>query len=348
MSNVVNIDSLNRQAVTYDPYLRTLPFQTLEEITAKFGFSVMEITGKHVKTSFHRRGGLMKPYSTEVIDKESPEVGKLVESELSLAKAYCSIFDHIDNYKSVNVLSNAGEKVDNKTKKHPLEKQILENVVRTWSEDVVDTIFFGERDTADQSPMGAFDGIETKLTALITAGEVSTAKGNLIESGDIVYPTDASTAALDSVVAWFRAINPKMRRNKRLLWIVPEGVLLSVIQAIDNKLQYRSVATAEHVKDYLKVHALVNNLEIITDPCLGTGKRWYLTQPGNFDFGMNTKSDGQFVQVRNPKIDPNIVQFWIQAEYGTRINEHHSSVLAVNELAAVASPLSGDYQIAAS
>ena len=58
---------------------------------------------------------------------------------------------------------------------------------------------------------------------------------------------------------------------------------------------------------------------------------------------MNTPGDQRFVQVRNPYEDPNIVQFWMQFESGTRVNSLNSKVLMVNQGTATANQLSGDY-----
>jgi len=341
----VNITSLNRAAETYDNQLRTLPFFTLEEVFTLFKLNVLEVSGKHIRTTFERKGGIMKPYSAEVTDKDTEEIGRIKEATLQTEMAYCSIFDSIHNYKDVNVLSNAGEKVDNKTKKHPLERKILETIVRTWSEDVLDAMFFAERNTDDMSPLGAFNGYETLLLEHISDGEISTAKGNLIESGAITEPDDEEdTAAIDTIIGWFKQLNPKLRRQN-LLWLVPETVLFPVLASLENKLRFRSVATLQDLVNYIKIHAMIPKVDIMTHPCLGSGQRWYVNAVGNMDFGMNTKTDGQFVQVRAPLKDPNIAQFWIQAEYGARWNELHAKMFACNDQAAISNPLSGDYTL---
>lgn len=346
ISNSVNVTSLNREAKDYDSTLRTLPYFTLEELIKKFKMNVLQISGEHIRTTFQRRSGIMKPYSTTVTEDNSEEIGKVVESKLKTEMAYCQLVDSILNYKEVKVLSNAGEKIDNKTKKHPLERKILETVVRTWSEDVVDAAFFGERDTTDLSPLGSFDGFETKILGLISDGEISAAKGNLINSGEITDPANnEDTDALDAVVTWFKSLNPKLRKQ-HMIWMVPETVLFRVLASLDNKMHNRVVVTMQHLVDYLKTHAWAQKLDIVSDTALGTGQRWYVTVPGNMDFGMNTMTDGQFVQVRNIHKDPNLVQFWIQAEYGTRWIEWHPKMFACNEQAAIANSLSGDYDAA--
>lgn len=346
ITKTVDVTSLNRASDVYDNALRTLPFFTLEDLISRLKLNVLELSGKHIRTTFERKSGIMKPYSGQVTQENREEIGRVKESTLQMEMAYCSLSDNIQNYKAVNVLSNAGEKVDNKSKKHPLEKKILETVVRTWSEDVIDALFFAERDTTDVSPLGAFDGFETKLTGLISDGEVSTGKGNLITSGAISDPDNSSdTEAIDAIVAWFKNLDAKLRRQP-IVWMVPENVYFSVLMSLDNKLSSRTIATKEDLINFIKIHANISKLDIVTDPCFGTGQRWYVTVAGNMDLGMNTKTDDKFVKVRNIKLDPNEVQFWIQAEYGTRWIEWHPKMFACNEQAAIANSLSGDYDAA--
>ena len=82
---------------------------------------------------------------------------------------------------------------------------------------------------------------------------------------------------------------------------------------------------------------------IVRSAIMGTGQRIILTVPGNFDFGMNTLGDEDFVQVRNPYEDPNEIQFWIQGDYGCRIRSYHEKAFLVNDGSPVANALSGDY-----
>jgi hypothetical protein len=342
----VSIASLQRYSVEYDNVIRTLPHFTLEEIYQKFKMNVLEIDKTHKKVSFERSGTLLKPYSGSVTGQNKQEIGKVKEMGLTIEKSYISIWDNITNYEDVKVLSNAGEKVDNKTKKHPLEKQIFDALTKTVAEDVIFSMFPAERDTTNLTPLGAFDGYDTLVTQFISAGEISIAKGNLIESGEIVAPANINdVAALTAVVNWFKQLHPAFKRQK-LMWIVPDAVLLPVLQALDNKHQARKVIDENDLKQYLRVHAAIPYLDIVNDPCLGTGQRMYVTVPGNMDFGVNTKTDRQFVQVLQSVEDPNDAHFWIQADFGCRWNHIHPKMFACNERAFVAANLSGDYRAA--
>lgn len=344
MSKLVTVSSLQRYAVEYDNVIRTLPHFVLEEIVRKFRMNVLEIDKTHKRVSFERKGNLLKPYAGTVTAEHSEEVGRVKEMPLTIEKSYISMWDNITNYEDVKVLSNKGEKVDNKLKKHPIEKQIFDALAKTLAEDVIFSMFPAERDTANLSPLGAFDGFETLIGNFIASTDISEAKGNLIESGVFANPTGANdVSALNSIVAWFKKLHPALKRQQ-LIWIVPDAVLLPVMQALDNKHQARVVVDEAVLKQYLRVHAGIPFLEIVNDPCLGSGQRFYVTVPGNLDFGVNTMSDNQFVQVLQSNLDPNRVHFWIQADFGFRWNHIHPKMFACNEQPFVGVSLSGDYQ----
>ena len=61
------------------------------------------------------------------------------------------------------------------------------------------------------------------------------------------------------------------------------------------------------------------------------------------DFGVNTKKATRFVQIRDIFEDPNEVQFWLQAGYGTRFQDIHPKVFQINEFTNEGVDLAGDY-----
>lgn len=68
-----------------------------------------------------------------------------------------------------------------------------------------------------------------------------------------------------------------------------------------------------------------------------------LIRPGMLDFGVNTKKATRFVQIRDIFEDPNEVQFWLQAGYGTRFQDIHPKVFQINEFTNEGVDLAGDY-----
>ena len=344
MPPIVSIESLQRYAIDYDTVLRTLPHVTLEEIYQTLRLTVLEVANSHKRVTFERTGNILKPYSGNVTEQNEEEIGKIKEMELKVETAYFSIWDNILNYKSVKAVSNAGEKVNNQSKKHPMEKIIIDAIIKTWAEDIIYSMYAAERDTSNMSPLGAFDGYDTLVTKFIASGDISAGKGNLINSGSITAPTTTSdVTALNAIVDWFGKLHPQLTRQG-VLWYVNDAVLGPVMKALDNKHQSRKVVDYNDLIQYLKVYASVPKLEIINDPCLGTGQRFYATVKGNMDFGLNTQSDNKFVQIIQDIKDPNRFHAWIQAEIGCRWNHINPKMFACNEQAFVPVDLSGDYK----
>ena len=106
--------------------------------------------------------------------------------------------------------------------------------------------------------------------------------------------------------------------------------------------KFRSKPTTDEYGRF-ELYGSGGKCKLLRSNIMGTGQRIILTAPGNFDFGMDTLGDETFVQVRNPYEDPNLVQFWIQGKYGTRIRSIHEKVFQVNEGTPVGLQLSGDY-----
>ena len=342
----VSIESLQRENVNYQPVLQNLPALLLEPVLALLHANLLEVEGEDRRTNIRRKGMLMGPYVPGTSGASEKEIMKIIESSLKVDKCYIGLKDYIGNYKAKKVLSNQGEKIDNKSKKHPLEQEILNKQVTTFIEDFVVSMFHAERDDSGKTPLDSFDGLYTKLALLIAAGEISTAKGNLIETGAFVTPANSDDiAAYTKIVAWFEAFNPFLK-NVQFDWHVPQTVLSYIKKAYKNKVKAFKDPTLEEVLQAIKDDAMLSYVpNAIYSPILGTGQRMTATIPGNIDIGMNTKSDTQFVQVRSPYEDPNFVQFWIQGDFGTRWNDWHSKIFACNEQSSVANILlAGDYQ----
>lgn len=345
---VINIDDLTRAAKHYDPVLKTLPFLQLEPVLASLGIRFLEVKdGDNIEVNFERKGGLVKPYAVSTSDKDADqsEVGKFVEMALTPKKAYCALKDHIDNYETVKVLSNAGETVDQQKKNHPLERLILESKVRTVGEDLIDALFHSARDEDDASPMGISDGFFTLQTAFVAAGDIAAAKRNLREVGSLAAPDagdEETFVAYTNLVNWLRAQHPIMKKNAVNLYL-PTGVMLNVKDAASNKYRRIDRVSAPVLTELLREDTLIKNLNIVSDPCLGTGTRIFITTPGNLDYGMTKQSDKQFVQIRTPYADPNWVQFWIQFKLGQRFRVLHEKMFCMSEGTVESLSLSGDY-----
>ena len=344
MSNkALNVTALQRAAEQYDPTLRKLPYAVLMDTLDGLEINLLEVDGKDKVVMFHRKGSIAKPYVVGGTNTVSEgEIGKAIERELEPKECFTALKDHIMNYRNKRVISNQSEKVDNMQKRHPLELRIIESKIRTVGEDMIDAMFFAQRDNDDKSPMGMLDGFNELINKEIVAGEIATAKGNLFNTGTIAPPDDDDdTEAFTKVVGFLRSASPFLRR-KGVLYITNDA-LFNAMDALGNKLKYKNAMEFEVFVEHLRGLTQAPALRIITHEALGSGSRLLYTVPRNLDLGVGTKGEESFVQVRAPYEDPNIAQFWMQWTMGARVTSIHAKEFLVNDQTNTSTELSGDY-----
>lgn len=342
--SAVNVTSLQRAAEKYQKDFMVLPYALLIPALREIKLNMLEVDNKDIVIVKERAGGAARPYVAGGDVNYKGEISRLLERELQTYTAVAPIKDNITNYKTKRVLYDATkDKVNNKTKQHPLERDIIADIIATVGEDIIDALFHATRDTTDQSPMGMANGYNTLIDALVASGDIASAKGNLVACSDLTAPTDdAKLTAFISLRDWLRNIDHKWR-NKDVVLYIPYNSLINVKDALENKkVSYKDVTFA-NLLTQLREDCGIPNLQIVSHYCLGTGDRLILTQPGNLDLGMNTFSDVGFVQVRNPFEDANEIQFWTQFDIGMRVKNIHKRGFMVSDGSVTANPLSGDY-----
>lgn len=340
MASIVKISALSDTAIKYQKEFAMLPYAVMATELGRHGINLFpNVQYKHVITEWLRKQGIMKPYDTGVAISQMAEVADTKERVLEVLKAYASVQDNINNYQNIAVGSDVllGK---NQTKKHPLEKEIIMTIITTFGEDVLDALFAGVRDTSDQSPLGAFDGLDKKLDVAIAAGEITTGKGNLVSTGAIVAPTsDTDYTAFQQVLDFWRAADAQLRAKPSVL-LIPYDIYNFVCDAHFNKFKQKP---SEDSFGLAILPGTGGKCTMVPSNIMGNGDRIQLVAPGLIDFGMDSMSDNDFVQVRNVAEDPNIVQYWIQASYGTRYRSYHKKVLQINDGTPSGVQLSGDY-----
>jgi len=336
---IIDISTLSETANLIDRELKHLPYVELRETLGIHGINLIQnVQNKDTITNFFRKGGIAKPYVPGTV--EDNDLAKTQERILQVEKAYANVIDEPSRFKKTIV----GPDVllgKNKSKTHPWEVECLTSIVRTFGEDICDALFPAKRDVADRSPMGLFHGFDTLIDVDVTAGLISEDEGNIVETDEIKKPASDETDAYDQLLAFWRRAHPLLRQASTLL-LVPFDMGDAYDDAYFNK--YKTKPTMDNYNRSI-LDGSGGKCTIVRSLAMGTGQRIVLTVPGNFDFGMDTFSDGQFVTVRNIEKDPNFVQFWIQADYGCRIRNVHRKVFQINEGKPVPNALSGDYQI---
>ncbi len=334
----VDISTLQETAVRRQKDLKLLPYTVLKEVLGVHGINLLPgIQHKDTITDFLRKQGVMRPYNGGEV--EHSELGKTQEMTLEVEMAYASVKDNIQNYKEIAVGPDQllGK---NKSKKHPWNVLMISSVVKTFGEDLIDCLFPGERVEDGTTPLEAFDGFDTKMDAFITAQLIKAAAGNLVNTGDFVAPQNENDyGVLEQLLGFWRSSHSALRGKASILK-VPNHIADMYDDCFFNKFKQKPTVDIYGRSD---LHGTGKKCKLVRSNAMGSGQRIVLTAPGNFDFGMDTKGDEEFVQVRNPYEDPNLVQFWIQGKYGTRIRSIHQKVFQINEGTPVATQLSGDY-----
>lgn len=341
--SVVNITSLQRAAEKYQKDFMLLPYAMLIPTLKELKLNMLEVDNKDIVIVKERAGGAARPYVAGAPNYKG-EISRLLERELQTYTAIAPIKDNITNYKTKRVLYDASkDKVNNKTKQHPLERDIIADVITTVGEDIIDCLFHATRDVTDQTPQGMANGYHTIIDTLVAAGAITLAKGNLVNCGSLAAPADESDlTAFNSLKAWLRNIDHKWR-NKNVVLYIPYNSMYHVKDALENKKTSYKDVTFANVLTQLREDCGIPKLQIVSHYALGEGDRLMLTEPGNFDLGMNTFSDVGFVQVRDPFEDANEIQFWNQFDIGMRIKNLNKRGFMISDGSVTSNPLSGDY-----
>ena len=346
MANIITVDGLRKVAEKYDPILRQLPAWALTDIIKALRLNVMKVDMKNVITHERRKSGGTMPY---VPGAQITYTDKLLGYESADLEVFETVFktrENINNYKDTDVQFLGGQPVDNKTKKHPLEYKIIQTMVKTHAEDVGFSIFHSERNDEGDNPLSCFDGINCQIDRLFTAGSLTAARGNYAPTGAFNAPVDDSDcSAYENLVDFIGGAHNMLRSSigGNPLLYVTEAVMVNVRAAYRNKVKAFQMPSMDQVKDMIRQDALCPGLEFITHVALGYGHRVMLIKPRLLDFGWNTQAASRFVQIRDPFEDPNIVQSWLQASYGTRLRDWHEKVFRVNDQTNECLDLAGDY-----
>lgn len=336
---VINIDELKRYAKTYDGVLRVLPFFSLQEFAQRMKLNVIEVRDEDVLVNFRRKAGNTGPYKAGASISYPDEIGKIVEMSLKPELTVSRIKDNIQNYKEKRVISNAGEPVDHVSKRHPLEKTVIDNMVISHTEDVIFSAFFAERNEEVYSPLTAFTGFFPWIDHFKTTSDISLANGNLVPTGE--FGSGDGVDDYDRLVNFLRAAHPMLKRGAVLYY--SSSVELVCKEALRKKTSAFKRPTSEEFWEAVKDDAKFPMLQPVTHEAYGTGSALILAKPGMLDLGVNTRRASQFVQVRDIFEDPNDVQFWLQSAYGTRFQDVHRKVFQVNECTNQGVDLAGDY-----
>ncbi len=337
---LLDVEGLKRYAKDYDSVLRMLPLFTFKDFAAKMKLNIIEVQNEDVLTHYRRKAGNTGAYKTGAQINYPDELGKIVEMSLKTELTVSRIKDNVLNYGEKKYLSNAGESVDNVTKKHPLEKLYVDNIIKSHAEDITFSTFFASRDESQFSPLTAFTGFFPTIDALKMNNDINQANRNLVPTG--AFGSGDGVCDYDRLVNFIRQAHPLLKRNGAILYY-SDVIELVCVEALRVKTKSFSRPTSDEFWNCVKADAKCPGLQPITHEAYGSGSALILIKPGMLDMGVNTLKAANFVQIRDIYEDPNDIQMWLQAAYGTRIQDVHEKVFQINEFTNESVDLAGDY-----
>lgn len=334
----INVQSLNDSAIRMKPDLLKLPAMYLDTEMRQAG--IMTLSGIQYIDRQHnyiRKGGVIAPYQKEMTET-TDELGHVEENDLQMHLAAAYFYDHIQDYRKTNV-GNMSMLGTNKTYKNPAHALILYSSMLTVSEDLYDALFFAERDAAGKTKYDIFDGYYTIIDKARQSGRLNPAFRNMVRTGAIAAPVDENDfQAYEQAVAFIRGAHPVLTRGKCLLDVTP-GTAQKISDAFYNKYK-RSLAFNE--LDGSFKFPEFPNVKVNPCPMMGEGDLMILTRDQNLHFGVDSESDDEKIDIVKTERNPNILRYWIQANYGTRVGNMHAKVFCVNDGTLSAIAFSGD------
>ncbi len=349
--NAISVEKIQQAAVTYDPVLRYLPHVELEAFIKEMHFNLQTVTEEERIINMRRRGYLLRPYHGHITkEPEDYELFRPEESVLSPRLGYLTITDNIQNYRDKKLLMKEGRTLTGEDKQHPYELEILKGIVKTFVEDFTLAIPHAKENEDDNvSPYAIFNGYNAIIDKLIGDSKISNGGGNLIEVDNLV-PKDETEAEkkkpLDALIGFVRSLHP-MLRNGALDIIVPMDTLNHILDAFELRRVSQGDISREKLAEFVRDKCgLGQTPSILSNPIVGNGTRLIATRPGNITVGISAPADMQFVQVRSVYEDPNLVQYWMQAQMGVRLDNWNKKVFAVsNGTVTRPTDLEGDYHL---
>jgi len=338
MAKFIGIDNLTHVAERLQPNIIMGPAYYNAVDLKKFGIKV--ITGVQFKDTamiLNRKGATSR---RKVVGQPlDSNLGYMTERTL-VAHIVWNHFTHNEDEFQETPIQIQGSAAFH----YPMTEEIINQIGIEFNDDVYPNIWNGDEELEATKPeLAYFNGYHALLAQDIANGEVSAAKGNLIEMDTLTAPDEeGDSAAWDKFVEWYDKWHPGLKRqNVRVIMSLAYGHYIA--DAYEQKHRsHTSVILQDDgtfkVREYPK-------LTFVPSDDFGKGTRIIATTDGNLEFGVNSESDSSFISVRQgTDQDHKTVTFQVQGIYGCRILRINAANFVTNGGTIESTYFSGDYQ----
>ena len=339
----IGLDALQHVAEEVSKEIVMGPGYSDAEEMDRLGIDI--VTGVQFKRTFHlfiRKGGTTR--RKDVHREVNSEAGFLKERTLVAKLAWDKFPGNIDDFCETVFGTDAQGQF-------PLSSQAVEAILKDYADNLAANLWFGniELDNGDDSvpardqAMALYNGFHTCIQQDIEDGLISEANGNLIHCDAITAPVDKDDSSpYDIFIAWYMKWDERLRKVPTRVYM-NETTAMNIASGYANKF-HGNFRVEYNQGDNFKLPGL-SKVSLCPISGFGEGDRMYATIDKNFVYGVDTKSNQQYVSVRlGSDRDHRDISFQIQSIQGSGIKSFLRSALAVSDGTLVAPEyVAGDY-----
>ena len=339
----IGLDALQHVAEEVSKEIVMGPGYSDAEEMDRLGIDI--VSGVQFKRTFHlfiRKGGTTR--RKDVHREVNSEAGFLKERTLVAKLAWDKFPGNIDDFCETVFGTDAQGQF-------PLSSQAVEAILKDYADNLAANLWFGniELDNGDDSvpardqAMALYNGFHTCIQQDIEDGLISEANGNLIHCDAITAPVDKDDSSpYDIFIAWYMKWDERLRKVPTRVYM-NETTAMNISSGYANKF-HGNFRVEYKQGDNFKLPGL-SKVSLCPISGFGEGDRMYATIDKNFVYGVDTKSNQQYVSVRlGSDRDHRDLSFQIQSIQGSGIKSFLRSALAVSDGTLVAPEyVAGDY-----
>lgn len=297
---------------------------------------------KSIKHVMNRKGHTTTRKEVGVSKRSS--IGYAEPRELTTYQTWDFFVDNKDNYRE-EALFDVSNGVDGS---YPASELAFKAIITNYGENLFDCLWHGDASKAKTDTnayLRLYDGFITYLTKDVTAGRISTAKGNLVSLSAIAYPTGPTDNGAWLVMKAFRTAWSQNLKNAPEVLVYCNGdTAMAIAKAFAN--DYGNNNGVIYQPDGSFKFPLWSNVRVCPEDSIGTGYKLIATTPYNFEYGCDTLNDQSMVSVRvGSDNDHNEISWQIQSAQGTRVLNVNASNFCMSDAALTAVGAAGDYKV---
>lgn len=248
-----------------------------------------------------RSGAKLRPYrSDKGATNTSGIESRTLETHLG------DVVEEVDPYPIYTTIFS--EPISKKRTELEIVKSVSVEIARMATEDLHKAIFVGVRKADGNETLDLFDGFDTICKAEKTAGNISLAKKNLVELGEI---TEANVGDKLKLIHKSAHVTLKNGKSKMFIPVWVKELYDEWFLANFGAVTYNSAFEQQYL------HGSNRSCELVALPGMEESTHIFLTKKNNMLVGCDQESDKEQAKIRECD-NPKAVQFFMMAYFGVQ------------------------------